>query len=319
MFGNSVIQSARKIFDFENPQTIVDDLSINGTLSVADVLSVAGLNHLDDIFTHLVNDIHPDWRIQLFDMCDYAYDMDVGDKILMLNTHGLSADKALQSKYFAPQIILALIEGLRMVRHVELLDGALEHYTPEMIIRIGRVCMADCITQTIKAAFDAKTLGYDGAWKHLMCGDYASLANKFSNVMETFLSSGMNDDMAFQQSMAVMFNGWFALEDKVFQCDHDSLNMMDDMVESDTVFGEKTLESITIACLTTVSGDTTTYLQKPHVDDIVANPYYTDVQSPINRAHIAQLMNDMQSTLVDGVQFRDAALAMRFMDIDTAL
>ena len=314
MFGGSITTSTRRLFDFQNASTSVDSAFLGSGLPVISILEMAGIQHLNDVFENFINDIHPDWRIQLSDVTDFAYDMDVDDKILTLNSHGMNASNALQSNYFAPQIILALIEGLRMVRHVELLDGALEQYSPQMVIRIGRICMADCVTQTIKTAWDAKNDGYDASWKHLICGDYGQMAHKFASVMETFLLSNMDGDMAYNQSMAIMFNDWFALEDKIFQCDHESLNMIDDMIADDVQFGEKTLQSLTIACLTTTAGDTITYLQKPHVDDIADNPYYTSVQNPINRAHLSQLMNDMQSTLVDGVQFRDGALAARFMN-----
>lgn len=313
MFGGQIkTHNGRRFFDLENIHGKYDG---NG-ICVMDVLSSAKLSSLYDIFEPLVHDVHPDWRIHLSDLTDYAYDMDVDDKILTLNSHGLGEDKAMQSQFFAPQIILSLIEGLRMVRHVELLDGALECYDIHTVIHIGRICMADCVSQTIKTAWLAKCDGYDHAWKHLICGDFGGLAHKFSSVMETFLSSGMDNDMALEQSMAIMFNDWFTLDDKVFQCDHDSLNMMDDMVNDDIEFGSKPLKTITIACLSAQSGTQTSYLQKPYVDDVLNNPYYFDVNNTINRIHLSQLTKDIQSTCVNGIQFRDCALAERFLHID---
>jgi hypothetical protein len=49
---------------------------------------------------------------------------------------------------------------------------------------------------------------------------------------------------------------------------------------------------------------------------VTFNPYYRDIQDPINQSYLSQIINDMNKTRVGGLVFHDSDLASRFAICD---
>lgn len=263
-------------------------------------------------YSELIKDIDITWSIDFADLNNADYDLDIENSILTIHNFGLSVDRLLSSHYFRPQILLALTEGLRMTRHVEWLDGALAQYHPEKILLIGRICVADTCAHKIKYAWDAKIDDDDTMWKYLLCSEQSDMAVVFIKTLEKLLSSGIEEEDAMRQSMAASFNQWFASDDRVNDCDHDTLNMIDDMIASGQQFQSKKLQKNAIACLTIMGGERNSYIDIHLQNDIVKNPYYAAINDDVNQLHFMQCVTDMNKIHVGGIAFHDAALASRF-------
>lgn len=267
------------------------------------------INH----YARLFDDIHDDWVIEYRDLNGVSYDLDIENRTIILHNFGLNHDALMTSLYFKPQVILALAESLRMVRHVEWLDNMLHRYHPHSIILMGRICVADAMTHKIRVAWDMKCDDEDAAWKHLLCSDLSDMTVAFSNMLEKLLSSGFDNDIAYQKSMAASFNQWFADENRLKQCDHDTLNLMDDMIADHTTFQSQPLNHNTVSCMTLPYGDEKqSYLDSSLVKDILKNPYYSMIDDTINQSHFMQVVEDMNKFHIGGLTFNDADLAARF-------
>lgn len=262
----------------------------------------------DVFFTDYHNDISGDWNVEFDDLNDIGFDLDIENTTLILNSYGLKPHVALRSHYYRPQIQLAMIESLRMIRHVEWLDGTLERYHPSDIIHIGRICVADTHAHKIMTAWDIKCEGDDSLWKHILCSDLSDMALAYVK--------GLDNDLTIQQSMAIAFNTWFSGQDRVRDCDHDVLNLMDNMLDGSSHFGHKKIKSYVLNCLTMMVGDDSSYIDQMHQKDMVLSSYYREIQDPINQAHLSQIVSDMNKTRVGDLVFQDSNLASRFAFCD---
>ncbi|PCH99785.1 MAG: hypothetical protein COB76_04880 [Alphaproteobacteria bacterium] len=307
----SFFTQAKTFFDFGLNQ------SFDGLPPVLqNIITHTGSENLTALFAALWRDIDPAWDINLCDLSGHGYDMDVDQKILSIDSKGLLPDQALSSSYFAPQILLSLIEGIRMVRHVEWLDNALERYHPESIVKIGRICVADSVSQTISVAWHGRGQGCDAMWKHLLCGMHSDMAQCFDRVMERGLSQGGDESDVLTEALEMTFRTWFTDEDRVVRCDHDSLNVMDELLNDEIEIGFKHIEQASIVCLTLQVGGNVTYLCRDVLRDMMRNPFYGAIDSLINQTHLMQIIRDTKINEVAGIPFRDIDLASRFMMID---
>ena len=271
------------------------------------------------LFEDFISDLSGDWRIDFDDLnTNVHYDLDIDENIIILPSFGLKPEQALSSHYFRPQILIGLVEALRMVRHVEWLEGALSQYNPETILLIGRICVADTSAHLIKTAHQMKTHYDDNSlWKHLLCGEWSDMAQAYATSLDQLQKdTTLNIDKAQSKAMATAFNRWFASQDRIKDCDHDTLNLIDGMIAEKTLFENKLLARNAITCLTLESGDQSTYLSADLQDDILKNPYYRSINDPINETHFMQIMSDMNSHRVGGLVFRDPLLAARFTDVE---
>lgn len=267
-------------------------------------------------YDHLIKDLSKDWRIDFDDLDDVAYDLDIDNAIIILHNHGLRPDQAMASPYFKPQILLALAEALRMARHVEWLDGMLARYHPETIILLGRICVADTTTQKIKFAWDAKINGDGSLWKTLLCGDCSDVAQGYESALDKFKTSGLDPEESVKKAMAVAFNRWFTAPERMKECDHDTLNLIDGMIAEHVIFDSRRLEKNAVTCMTLIPAGAASYVDVFLQNDLLKNTYYSSIADEVNASHFAQILKDMNKVNVGGLIFSDPALAARFSMVE---
>lgn len=266
---------------------------------------------LDIFFDNLLIDIDGDWKIEFADLNDIGYDLDIENMVMVLHNYGLETNKALNSIY-GPQIKLSCVEGLRMIRHVEWLNGRLERYNPQSILQIGRICVADAMVHKISLAWDCKMAEDDSMWKYILCDDLSDIAQSFSTSLEIYLSSGMAYNLAKQKACAASFHKWFSNEDRLRDCDHDTLDLIDQMVQEDVEFKNQELKGNRVGFLTLIAGENFSYLDSHLQTDVSTHSYYTNVNDTINHTHLTQVINDINKTRIGGLIFQDSTLASRF-------
>jgi hypothetical protein len=252
-----------------------------------------------------------DWMIEYRDLNDLPYDLDTDRRLIIVHNFGLSESQLNQSLYFQSQVDLAKIEAIRMARHVERLNGTIEQYQPEQVLLAGRICVADCQVQKIIHAYNMKLDGQSLLWKYLLCSDISDMVLVFDKTFEK-LSLTHDDQDASDQATTAAFNLWFSNNDRVHQCDHNTLSLLDDMMDDGVTFGTKNISKNVLACLTSSSDDQTSYLDRFLQQDILNNPYYRDTKDEYDSIHLMQIISDNKTYRVGDVAFSDQNLAARF-------
>jgi len=268
-----------------------------------------------DFYEPLCADIDPSWNISYSDLDNnIPYDIDIGNRTITVQSYGLSFHALMSSPYFKPQAQLALVEGLRMTRHMEWLDGDIQNYKPDDILLIGRTCVADVTAHKIYHAWLEKIENDNPyQWKHILCSNAVDIAQSFEIMIERLQVQGFDDNTVIQKSMATAFNQWFSSQDRIRGCDHDTLNMIDDMIDENTQFLSTTLQGNILSCLTHQVSTTTSYIDQTFIHDVLHNPYYRTVLDEVNKIHLNHIKRDINTFHVAGLTFQDATLAERFI------
>lgn len=261
----------------------------------------------------LMDQIDPQWTVILSDLTDEDYDISIDDHILYVNSTGLNDLRLAGSITAMAAVLLSLVEGLRMVRHIEWLDQALNRYHPQAIVEIGRICVSDCVTQAVSVAWFARNAGNPALWKYLLCGKKADMAVCFDRMMMLGRDKGLAHTTCVKEALSLTFRTWFTDPQRIKEADHDTLNLLDSMLAETMAFGHAVIQRPTIACLTLRMGGEGTYLDQAVLRDMMINPFYKDVYDPVNRVHLDQIMRDSNVCEVAGIPFRDPQLAQRFV------
>jgi hypothetical protein len=271
-----------------------------------------------DQFQSLMSGLREEWDVVYDDLGHMPYDMDWNNRQIILNNYGLRPESALRSYYFKPQIELAYAESLRMARTVEILTDCLNDFHPETILLIGRIGVADACIHKILYAWQERLNNNPTPWKHILCGEDSDIAQAFISGLEKLLASGCSEAIATQKAMAIAFNAWFASADKKRNCDHDTLNLIDDMVAGlmTMSLSRRSLGTKMLSRLTSMTGENTSYLDHQHQKDILKNRYYAQCDDVINQTHLTQILNDMGTITVGQIAFRDIDLAKRFLILE---
>jgi hypothetical protein len=247
------------------------------------------------------------WSISLDDLDSHDFHLDVPEKQIVLNTHGLGVPSLARSEYFRNVLMVSYIRALRDVWQEDRHGGFEERYGPESILMLERVRAADCDTLSILISWELKSAGYKDLWRHMIGSDEGDMAVKFSKTLERNI--GKN---ALYEALQATFRQWYASEDRINVCDHETLEYLDEIIAyeyEDGLFGPEHMKAINIEALSCLP-DKTAYLQGQG-REIMADPLYSGLNDPINQSHFMHIMHDVDSTLAGGVAFRSESLAKK--------
>jgi hypothetical protein len=189
-----------------------------------------------------------------------------------------------------------------------------EEYSPEDVLMLERIRAADCDTCTILASWELRGAGYGEVWRHLLGTEEGDMAIVFTRVLErdpTALFDGA--------ALAYAFRQWYAHSTRVDGCDHETLEVLDDILLDggiDNPFGKKRIDHEIIETLSELP-DGTLYLDgMSHV--IINDPFFSGLKDEINQTHLFHLMYDLEVKMVENVPFRDHKLAKKIFPEEQA-
>lgn len=251
------------------------------------------------------------WSIELDDLDSHDFHLDVPEKHIVINTHGLGAASLSRSDYFRNLMIVSLARALRDVWQESRHGGFEDMFGPESILMLERVRAADCDTITILVAWELRCADLSDMWRHILGSDEGDLAMTFSNYTEKKM-----EEPNLHKALHATFRQWFASEDRINICDHETLEYLDDLIalEGRSIFGAQHLQAKNLEILSCLP-DKTAYLQG-HGRELVSDPLYAGMADPINQSHFMHIMHDMQAVTVGGVPFRSETLAAKFFPQD---
>lgn len=247
------------------------------------------------------------WSLGASDLKGRHFHLDVPQKTLFLDHHNMRASVLAASPYFLNELLADFVRGLRDIWHEELSGAFDKDYNPEKTLMLERVRSADCDTVLILAAWELRGAEQPDLWRHLIGSETGDMALAFSRYLERDPASLFNG-----RALSVAFRQWYADEQRVNDCDHSTLEMLDDLAlsqESREIFGSRRLTSQKVQCLSLLP-DGMCYLEDC-VEAITQDPIFFDMTDPINQSHLFHLMHDLEVSTRAGVPFRDKRLANR--------
>lgn len=280
------------------------DMFLMQTLNVIS-LSPSGLALIKDA-------ISEGWQLGIDDLDGNDFSIDVSEKTIFVSHFGLSPEGIMRSAYFSNLVLVNLVRALRDVWH-EKRHGAFDTlFGPESILMLERVRAADCDIMGILVAWELRSEGHSDIWRHAIGSENGDLAMCYSNYMERDPASQFNG-----RALKATFKEWYACEERVNACDHQTLDYMDEILKMSDVanpFGEKVPTHVGIELISCLP-DKTAYLQGMG-REILTDPLYSGLDDALNQSHLMHILYDLEVIYVNNVPFRDADLAARIFPDD---
>lgn len=247
------------------------------------------------------------WRVKLADLSTGGFHLDIPGRTLHLDHAGMDASALGRSTHFRCTIVQSFIRGLRDIWQEEKLGGMETIYRPDSFLMMERIRAADVDSVCVLAAYELRAAGYGDLWRHILGGDDGDLAVTFGCALEKNPASLYNG-----AAVARTFSQWFEDELRVDAVDHESLEHLDDLMESGSpadVLGKDVATASQAESLSTLP-DGAQYLTGSG-GNILRDPLYAGLHDEINQAHLFHIVYDTQVVMVGGVPFGDARLARK--------
>lgn len=252
------------------------------------------------------------WRINMEQLEDAAYDLDHDWQILSLNNFNLKFSSFEKTGYFRHTLLLALIKGLRDIWHIECRQPYEHGLSIESVLLLERVRAADCDVIALLTAWELRSEGNPEIWRHIIGAPEGDMALSFSRALER------EPGRFFDGSAPVeAFHQWFENRERVAACDHQTLDMIDyhlsDARESG-LYAKKRPKPQYVESLSRLP-DKSHYL-RTFGFAILKDPHFSGLEDEVNQAYYLQIKREMDSTTIGAVAFRDAELAAKIFPQD---
>lgn len=238
---------------------------------------------------------------------DYFYCLDLETKTVWLDHGGFSAQAIRRTPHCREALIGSLVRGLRDIGHETRLGAYQQAMRPDAVLMMERARSADIETICILAAWEMRGAGHAGLWRHLLGSEDGDLALTFGYMLEKNPKS-LYDGKALAETCL----RWYADHTRINACDHDTLEILDAMVENrdpEEGWGKLSFTAEDARDLS-ILPDGLAYL-KDEAKTLVGAPEYQHIPDAINEAHLFQIAHDLSACRVAGVPFRTAGLARK--------
>ena len=248
------------------------------------------------------------WKVSLDDLGSNGFHMDADEKEITLDHFNMSPRALNLSSHFKMALVYIFIKALRDMWHEENWDDMKQEYCPKSLLQLERARTADGDSMAILIAWELRAAGKEDLWRYVLSSDESDMAHVLTNILDRYPTALYNG-----MALAHVFRQWYADENRINAQDHMTLEYFDMMMaRGDTIFGDRIVTADIFEKLTYLS-DGTSYLNQLG-DTVLKDPFFADLDDPVNQAHLSQIIYDHKITMVKGIPFRDAALARRFMD-----
>ncbi|HPD83782.1 MAG: DUF6782 family putative metallopeptidase [Alphaproteobacteria bacterium] len=250
------------------------------------------------------------WRICLSDLGTNGFHLDAEEKIIELDHYGLEAPSLGRSSFFRTALICVFGKALRDIWHENRWGAFEKNFKPEAVMMLERARAADTDSVSTIIGWELRGAGYNDIWRHILGSEDSDMAQVLTNILERYPTALYNG-----MAMAHVFRQWYSDNARIDALDHSSLEHMDFAMRDQALkFGDKNVSALDFENLSALP-DGTVYL-KELGETVSRDPFFSGLNDPINQAHLFQIVYDSKVTYVDGIPFRDAALARKFFKAD---
>lgn len=248
------------------------------------------------------------WKIALSDLDTGGFHLDVQEKIIELDSFNIDAASLGRSSFFRNSLVLILAKGLRDIWHESRCGAFEENYKPEAVLLLERARAADTDSVAILVAWELRSAGYNEVWRYALGADDGDMARVLINILDRYPTAIYNG-----MALAHIFRQWYADITRVDALDHTSLQQMDNILqENDICFGERNALAKEFEMLSLLP-DGVVYL-KELGDTIAKDPFFNGLNDSVNQSHLFQIVYDAEVIYANGIPFRDAKLARKFLN-----
>lgn len=250
------------------------------------------------------------WKLALNDLGTGGFHLDAHDKVIEIDDFNLDVSALGRSVFFRTSLLCVLAKALRDIWH-ENRWGAFEtNYKPDAVLQLERARAADTDSVSVLIGWELRGAGHNDIWRHIVGSDDGDMAQVLTNILERYPTALYNG-----MAMAHIFRQWYADIARVDALDHSSLEHMDYALRDNAkAFGDKNISAQDLENLSTLP-DGRVYLKDLGLT-VARDPFFCGLNDAINQAHLFQITYDSKVTYVDGIPFRDAALARKFFKAD---
>lgn len=254
------------------------------------------------------------WRLSLSRLDMHDFHLDIPERLIVLGDNGFDAAALSRSSYFHNALLLSLVRALRDAWQEKRHGGFDESYTAESVLFLERIRAADCSVIALLAAWELRSEGEDGLWRHILGSEEGDMAQAFFRTLEKDALESAEDDSSAMtgKALSAAFHQWFRVNARVNACDHEALEYMDDVLSANPgplAFGKKRAGKICVETLSCLP-DKTAYL-RGQGGEILCDPVFAGLHEPVNQSHFMHILRDSQIVYVQNVPFRDAGLAAK--------
>ncbi len=250
------------------------------------------------------------WKLALVDLDTGGFHLDVNNQIIELDNFNMNAQTLGKSTFYRNSLISILAKALRDVWHEDRWGAFEENYKPEAVLLLERARAADTDSVSVLIAWELRSAGYNEVWRHALGADDGDMARVLINILERYPTALYNG-----MALAHIFRQWYADVARVDALDHISLQHMDNILEeNDMCFGDKAALSKEFELLSLLP-DGISYL-KELGHTVSTDPFFNGLNDPVNQTHLFQITYDSKVTYANGIPFRDAKLARKFLHQD---
>ena len=250
------------------------------------------------------------WRLALADLDTGGFHLDVSNKVIELDDFNMEVAAIGRSSFYKNALVLILAKALRDIWHEERWGGFEKNYKPEAVLMLERARAADTDSIALLIAWELRSAGYNDVWRHALGSNDGDMARVLINILERYPTALYNG-----MALAHVFRQWYADSARVDALDHVSLQQMDYILEeNDISFGDKAALSKEYELISLLP-DGVVYL-KELGDTVSKDPFFNGLNDPVNQSHLFQIVYDTKVTYVQGIPFRDAKLARKFLRAD---
>jgi len=235
------------------------------------------------------------------------FTLDLVNRIIIVDHNGMRPAALAHSEYFQNALMVCLVRALRDVWQEKRHGAFDEQYGPQDVLMLERVRAADREAMAILSAWELRSENHGEIWRHIIGSPEGDMAMAFSGHLERDPSSLFNG-----KALVSAFRQWFADQGRSNAVDHETLEYLDDILDSApeaNPFGDMRLTKGGVEILSCLP-DRTAYLH--HLGgEILSDPAYAGLHDPINQSHLFQIIHDMKVVVVADVPFQDIGLARK--------
>lgn len=244
------------------------------------------------------------WRLGLSSLGKHDFHLDVPSRHIVLDNNSMEPAAILRTPHSYNSLLVSMIRALRDVWQEKRHGGFDEHYTAESVLLLERIRAADCDVVTVLTSWQLRNEGQLDLWRYILGSEEGDMGIVYSNMLEAGQST--------HAALTATFRQWFNNVQRINNCDHETLEYMDDVLIANidgSAFGKKRAHKACVEILSCLP-DKTPYL-RGQGDDILSDPLFAGLCDPINQSHFLQVVRDSQLVIVQNVPFRDAGLAAK--------
>ncbi len=245
------------------------------------------------------------WSFGLDDLKNGGFHLDIPDRFCRIDHHSMTPLAFTRSAHFRNAALMAFARALRDIWHEARLGDKEEELLPESILMLERLRSADGDIVAVAVAWELRCAGHADIWRYVIGSEDGDIAMAFSKKLDSTPAPIFDGPV-----MSHAFRQWFADDQRVNLCDHETLEYLDGMIErsgNGNPFGRGRLTGTEVENISLLPDGRSCLAGLG--ESILCDPFYCGFRDEVNKAHLAHISYDLQVVMVNNVPFRDESLA----------